>query len=68
MLKIKRYVIELAADRKRDMRDAYRFAAEHDNEEAKQYASEEMDRIDSILQQCKYGYIHEYEAVRLLMK
>ena len=52
---MKRYVMELAADRKRDMRDAYRFAAEHDNEEAKQYASEEMDRIDSILQQCKFG-------------
>lgn len=65
---MKRYVMELAADRKRDLKGCILFAAQHDNQEAAEAANEEIERINTILQQCKYGYISDYEAVRQLVK
>lgn len=68
MLKIKRYVIELAADRKRDLRGCIQFAAAHDLQENIEFCTKEIERINTILNQCKYGYISDYEAVRQLIK
>lgn len=64
---IKRYVIELAADRKRDLHDCLQFAAAHDLEENIERCTEDIEKIDTILNQCKYGYISNYEAVRQIM-
>lgn len=64
---MKRYVQELAADRKRDLANCLKFAAMHDLEENIESCTEEIERIDSILNLCKYGYISDYEAVKLLI-
>lgn len=65
---MKRYVMELAAERKRDLKGCIQFAAQHDLQENIEFCTEEIERIDTILNQCKYGYISDYEAVRQLVK
>lgn len=65
---MKRYVTELAADRRRDLAQCLQFAVTHDNEENAEWLTAEIEKIDTILNQCKYGYISDYEAVRMLVE
>ena len=74
---MKRYVHEVANDCKRELKSSMQFAldagryygpltAENEEEIRKEYAKK-LERIDDIVNQCKYGYISELKAVELIV-
>lgn len=64
----KRYVREFAADKKKYLERVRKHFEQEKMPEMAKAAKASIEEVDNVVNQCDYGYISSFEAVKLLSK